>query len=496
MDLGAVRRDVQAFSTEQQREWYLLYSGQKDNPDLSGIYTRYAHLCTRERVEEARAAAAASDPEARRSARHFLQFFANQYMGFRQKERLDQIHRVRMGLVVRHGDREVPYPYAQVLLGTEPDRDRRRELSRRLEEATAAHLNPLAEALVEDSHRLARELGYASYAQLWDQVKELDLPHLVELAGRFLAATAGVARAALAADLERYLGLDLAEAEPHDYAFLTRAPHFDAHFPASRLLPALAATLRGMGLDLTAGGRVRLDLEPREKKSPRAFCSAIHVPDEVVLVIMPRGGQDDYHALFHEAGHAQHFAHVDPATPFEHARLGDISVSEVYAFLFQHLLHDPEWLAAHLGLAGPELAEYQRFALRKNLLLIRRYCGKLRYEWALHQGSPVPAMAATYARELRSATFLPYREVYYVTDLDPAFYSAQYLRAWLAEAELRRTLVAEFGRRWWQDPRAGAFLRSLWAWGSKYNVVELVRMCGWPGLDLQPLLDDYAPLAE
>ncbi|HWQ28343.1 MAG TPA: hypothetical protein VNN12_04915, partial [Dehalococcoidia bacterium] len=57
---------------------------------------------------------------------------------------------------------------------------------------------------------------------------------------------------------------------------------------------------------------IHRDTEPRPRKSPRAFCSAIRVPDEVILVINPHGGHDDYRALFHEAGHAEHFGLTDP----------------------------------------------------------------------------------------------------------------------------------------------------------------------------------------
>ena len=48
-----------------------------------------------------------------------------------------------------------------------------------------------------------------------------------------------------------------------------------------------------------------MDLEARPFKSPRPFCASISVPDEIKLVVNPHGGQQDYRALFHEAGHAQ-----------------------------------------------------------------------------------------------------------------------------------------------------------------------------------------------
>ena len=76
------------------------------------------------------------------------------------------------------------------------------------------------------------------------------------------------------------------------------------------MLPALEATLADLGIDLRGQANVELDLEQRPLKVPRAFCFTIEIPDRVVLMIQPMGGPFDWRALFHEAGHAEHFAHV------------------------------------------------------------------------------------------------------------------------------------------------------------------------------------------
>jgi hypothetical protein len=67
------------------------------------------------------------------------------------------------------------------------------------------------------------------------------------------------------------------------------------------------------------------------------------------------GGPDDWHAFFHEAGHAEHFAHVSPDLPVEFKRLGDNSVTEGWAMLFEHLVDDPAWLSKRLDFARPDL---------------------------------------------------------------------------------------------------------------------------------------------
>src|SRR4030095_7629836 len=151
-----------------------------------------------------------------------------------------------------------------------------------------------------------------------------------------------------------------------------------------RLVETLERTLAGLGIDLRSQSNVTLDLEQRPSKSSRAFCSPVHVPNEVYLVISRKGGRDDYAALFHEAGHTEHYANVDSELPFEFRYLGDNSVTEGFAFLLEHLTEDPSWLAFAPGDAdGDRYLEYVRAS---KLVFLRRYAAKLTYELELHTG--------------------------------------------------------------------------------------------------------------
>src|SRR5262249_38426318 len=134
---------------------------------------------------------------------------------------------------------------------------------------------------------------------------------------------------------------------------LIRAAEWDPVFPAERMVPALEATLAGLGIELDRQPNVELDVEPREKKSPRAFCAPIEVPGRVVLVMKAIGGPDDWSALFHEAGHTEHFANTSPDLPVEGRRLGDNAVTEGWAFLFEHLVDNPAWLSRRLDFPRP-----------------------------------------------------------------------------------------------------------------------------------------------
>src|SRR3990172_9364273 len=97
--------------------------------------------------------------------------------------------------------------------------------------------------------------------------------------------------------------------------------------------------------------------------------------------------------------------------------------------------------------------------------MLRRYAAKIDYEFALHGGPELQGKEALYAGKLAGATQVAYPPESYVDDVDPFFYCANYLRAWMLQAQLREVLKTRFGRRWWRSEGSGAFLKELWKEG-------------------------------
>jgi hypothetical protein len=242
-----------------------------------------------------------------------------------------------------------------------------------------------------------------------------------------------------------------------------------------------------MGLDPTAGGRIIYDLDEREGKRSRAFCAPVRVPDEVYLVLRPHGGQSDYTTLLHELGHALHFAHADGDLPFEFRWLGDNSVTETYAMLFDHRMHDRGWLRRYTQL-GKRLDAFRRMMAFEELHFIRRYCAKLLYEIDVygHRGA-WDGLADSYVDQLSAATGFIYRSEDAFIDLDPGFYSARYLRAWQLQALLSDSLIERFNEDWYRNPAAGPWLTGeLLARGQRDTADELARRLGGE-LSFEPL---------
>ena len=229
-------------------------------------------------------------------------------------------------------------------------------------------------------------------------------------------------------------------------------------------MPSLTETLAGMGIDVAAQPGVTIDTERRPKKSPRAFCAPVRVPDEVYLVIAPVGGREDFAALFHEAGHTEHYAHVDRLAagggPLPGRQLGDRGVRVPVRAPGVR----PRVAAAAARDRGPggRSSSHERAA---ELVFLRRYAAKLAYELELHGGGPVDGLDAVYARRLSDAVHVDWPAVSWLTDVDPFFYAARYLRAWALETHLRAALASASARRGSTSPARAAFLRELWSAG-------------------------------
>ena len=222
----------------------------------------------------------------------------------------------------------------------------------------------------------------------------------------------------------------------------------------------------------------------------------MRVPDEVHLVFPAVGGRGDFDALFHEAGHAWHYANVDRTLPVEARYLGDNSVTEGFAFLLQHLLADAGWLSRMLGVddSGPLIA----FARADRILFLRRYCAKLLYELELHGGGGLThdAAARRYSDRLSTAVRVEWPRETWLADVDAFFYAARYLRAWAFESRLRRHLQERFGPAWFAEADAGAELRSLWSRGQAQDADALLEEASGERIDLAALLADLPPPAR
>jgi hypothetical protein len=473
LDLHQYRHDAEQFVGALEKEFYDHFSGQKPVCDTAAIYERHPRLFTQQAVSELDGFYAEAQDDEKRRLAYLLAFAVDGYMGGETRHLGDEIANTEGQTSIAVDGEKIGLRAAAVVQANEADRARRERIQEARIAATVEHLNPLLDRQWRRCHELARGLGREHYMDLFAEVKGVDYLALRAKTDAFLHDTAGLYQRAMDRLTRERLGLTLDELRYADLPYLWRAPSYDDVFVADRLVPTLEATLAGMGIDLGAQTNLHLDTEVRELKTPRAFCSPVRVPDEIYLVVLPRGGQDDYGALLHEAGHTEHFAHVAPELAFEYRHLGDNAVTEAFAFLFDHLVLNRAWLGRHLGFEDCE--DFIRFATVSDLFYMRRYAAKLAYETELHaQSGSLDAMAATYHGRLSEALMIDVPADNYLADVDPSFYVASYLRAWMLEGALRMMLQDRYGWEWFADPEAGAWVKRLWGLGQKFTAEQLL----------------------
>ena len=486
--LSRVRGDLEPFQSALMEEFYGNYAGLKDDLSTVPIYEKYAHLFSAEAIEAVAGAAEEGAPDGDMRWQRYLRAFSTMgYVDSAVKSLTDRVNTWEAKAVVRFDGEDIPYRMVPVRLRNEAVAGTRHRLLDAKVEAMA-ELNPILMERMGMVHDTASELGFKSYRDMCSTLKGIDYKAFEAGMEELLHRTEALYVQEMDSVLQERAKLPLADAWSCDIPYAFKGEEYDAYFSKDRLVGAFRETLKGMGIDPDSYTNITMDTEDREKKTPRAFCAPVRVPEDVKLVIKPMGGWRDYESFFHEGGHAWHFGSTKRQLPAEYRYLGDNSVTEAFAFLFNYLVTDPNWLKGRLGLEDPK--PFVRFALLNKLMFLRRYACKLVYEMKLHQGRVSPDLAEVYRTTLQRGLRFRHTEKHFLEDVDDGFYCAEYLRAWVFEGQLRAAMKEKFGEEWFADERAGGYLRELWSYGQKFRADELVQTVGFIELDIEPLVQE------
>ncbi len=485
LDISRIRADLEPFQSELAEEFYQSFAGLKDDMSTVPVYNRYPHLFSEDALKSIAAKLEEEESEDTRWLRYLRSFATLGYMDNALKELTDRSVTMEAQAEVELDGRKIPYRAIQIELRNEPNRERRERLFEAKLPQTDV-INAVLKQRMESFHDLSAQLGFKNYCELCSSLKGVDYRSLEEQLEELLSRTERSYADAMEDLIELRIGVPLAEAWSWDIPYAFRGEEFDTFFAKDKLVEGFSSTLKGMGLDPDRQGNIHVDLEERPKKTPRAFCAPVKVPDDIRLVIMPVGGWKDFESFFHEGGHAWHFANTDGRLPAEYRYLGDNSVSESFAFLLESLTSDRLWLQKILGMHNPE--DYIKFAMTNKLMFLRRYAAKLTYELKLHNSRVSQEFGEVYRTCLQKALKFKHTEKHYLEDVDDAFYCAEYLRAWILDAQLREALSDEFGEDWFTNGKSGSRLKELWSYGQKFKAEELVKTVGFVDLDPDPLI--------
>lgn len=485
------RREYADFNEQWMREYYLFLSGQKDDLELTRIYERYGDLYMPDAIARLKQMSVEASPEfeaAWKSVNHLLLFATDQYLENAAKTLTEEVSRFESRSSIQWNGREITFQGTLVAIKTEHDRQARRAIYEK-RAALIDSSNDLRAERVTKLHEAARALGYESYTALYEQLRCQDYAAIGRDVRRFLDQTETVYVKRLDEVLRRDLQIKIEDAERVDGLYFLNLSGYDERFPAGELLAVYKQTMRGLGIRTEKQQNILVDSEERPRKSARAFCAPVTIPAEIKLVIRPVGGQSDYQAMLHEAGHAQHYGWASPTLQPEFKYTGDYALTETYAFLFNHLPMERAWLTQMLGFRDNR--DYILLAKLTRLMIIRRYAAKLLYERELHADGDIAGAAQVYADLQTDATKFKAGGTEFLTDLDDGFYSASYLRAWAFEVALRDHLKTKFDKKWWASKRAGNFLREIWETGDYYSADEMASQIGIGPISFDLLTEEF-----
>ena len=492
--LENLRRNGQGLMEDVSWELYQAHAGLKSKAELQAIYARYEEILGRDALDFMLDQFHLSTPgsEEHRSARLLLEWLVESQTGRVLAEIEEREIAWESAAVVRVPDgREVPYMRAGIELANAPTRAERASLENARAELVARELAPMRLERLQREKDYVESLGIAAdYNAGFEALSGVSLRTVVGECERLLRETQAMWDDMLPPAVRSSLGISVDEATRADALALFRAPQFDQFFPASDMEAAVRRQMTDMGIDPTAASRVRYDTGERAGKRSRAFCAPVRIPEEVYLVMRPHGGQTDWQTLLHELGHALHFAYTNADYPFEFRWVGDNSVTEAYAMLFDHLMQNRGWLLRYSGIGRRELPNYLRAAALEELQFLRRYSAKLIYEEQLYGGRiSWDALPALYVETLTSATTFQYNSADAFVDVDSRYYAVRYLRAWQLGAIIAQTLVEQFNEDWYRNPRAGPWIvGQLFVEGQRELANELSKRISGQPLSFAPVV--------
>jgi len=483
---------LQRYLFERAEEGRAVRVGEKEVSERAEIVARYAELFTREQLEALRRAEAESGAGEDRERLYRLRKTCEAgLIAAELAAREDALENAILAARVEFKGEQLPLRTAQAKLAVLADYGDRDELGRLANDVSATFNDERLEVLRAGEELESEVSGIDDPVARTEEEKGISVRELERALAAASEAAAGVYARLKERWLERLLG---PEREPvpssSHVAYLRRLSPLERIYTKERAVPICMDTLLKLGFDLENEPNIKLDLDDRPQKSPRACVIPADPPKVVHLITRAQGGLHDYQAFLHEAGHALHYAGCDPSLPYTFRNISrDHALTEIYSYIVEAISRRPGWHARYFGLSDEEAAENADATVFMEALLFRRYAAKLRFEldfWGRFDedgGSP-----EGYAERLTEATGMEYRREGYLADMDAGFYSADYLRAWIRAAQLRAFLVREVGEEWWASRETGDRLRELFREGTKPSSEEIAGRIGFDPLDTRPLL--------
>jgi hypothetical protein len=482
---------LQRYLFERSEEGRAVRVGEKEISEQAAIVARYEDLFSRDQLSALRDEEARAEGDRREWLYRLRKTCESGLVAAELAEQEDELENAILAARLSFKGEQLPLRSAVAKLAVLPSYRDREELGELQRESSAA-FNAKRLELLRAYEELEGELSeQPDTVARNEEEKQISLRELESVLRSASEEIEGVFIRRRQRWLELLLGGDRDELPSSAHiGYIRRLSPFDSIYTKERATEVCLATLSALGFDLASDRNIRLDLDDRPQKSPRACVIASDPPKIVHLITRAQGGLHDYQAFLHEAGHALHYAGVDPELPYTFRRLSrDHALTEIYSYICEAITREPGWHSEYFGLSEDEARKNAEATSFLEALLFRRYTAKLQFElafWSNFEAADVTS--DDYAERLTTATGLRYPRDGHLADMDAGFYSADYLRAWIRHAQLRAYLIDEVGPDWWRNTKTGEILRDLFAEGTRPSSEEIATRLGFEPHDTAPLI--------
>jgi len=469
---------IEKFLQKYKMEEYLFYSGRKRELNFSDIFKEYKDIFSVDVLRDLIKTDINDKDFNQRKMKYLREFLLQHFLDRELGEYFDNVETILSNKKIKlSSGEELSYFAACVKQINISDRKSRLEIEERKKEIFEK-LNESLKIIHNKTFEIVDKIGGGDLISLFQRAIGIDFSQLEGVLKDFIDMTEDIYYQELENTLNEYLNINPNEAFYFDMGFLGRNKDFDAFFPKERMIDIVKETVEDMGLDYTANGSISFDLEEREGKSIYGFCSAIKIPEQIVLVCVPLGGVKDYGQFLHELGHALHFGYTDPKLHFAFKRLGDTSVSEGYASMFDHLIYNPYWLENKLGLKDERLKRYLKIMWLHKMYLLRMFIGEFLYNIKLWKSPELSGKEKIYSDIMSNTTRIKFPEYLYLEEISPHFSIVKYIKAEIFEAAIYQFFTENYGDMWFKNKSVGEFLMHLWKDGEKYYTEEITEKIG------------------
>lgn len=466
------------------KDIYEVHMGLKERSTIADIYSNYSKFVSEEFIQELingenyNKSTGASRLVKRAIIKEYFLFHAQIY-----KSKI-AIQRAKEIIII--DDKKLTLRKAQLLVLRESDRVLRKKLDAAIEQKFKNQLNPIYNSMYEKIEEVSKKFGFKCYNDILYKFNDFDKNQDIEHLEKVLEETKDTYKKIMEEVLCKR-GLEAKSLERHDLFNIWNTGEFPFKISIQDLLEKYKRFLNNLGLGDVID---KVDIMINNNGSHRTFCFPLEVPNRIILFLNLKNRFDDYKMIFHEIGHALHFSSISEDSEIEYRRWFDPSISEAYAFLFENLMVNSNFIKGLFG-DSSKLIDYLKIAQFNRIFYVRLYVAKALWEhkYSNNKNLSEESKLKYWGELFYRATGFYYSGTSANAERELFFGTLSYLNGWLLEYQLENYLENKFGDKWYSKKEAGAFLKKLWKDGRFENASDLSEALGYEKPNYRDLIN-------